>query len=169
MEQAPAVVLEKRNPFKGDEVDALVSVCSNVLSSILVGGLFQLLRSGVSHSILRRLWNQFRISLQDETNYVQATSRKMETLVIVSQTLYSRLLRRVQNWCKNLFFSINFRDDGDGVCCSWRCLSASALCVVCVFWETFSAGICDDAGPCFALSWIISRVSLALLLSIQRV
>ena len=55
IEKTPAVVLGKKNPFLEDEVDALVGVVSNVPSSTLAGGLFDLLRSGGSHRFLRRL------------------------------------------------------------------------------------------------------------------
>ena len=45
----------KKNAFIKDEGDAFVGVVSNVPSSTLVGGLFELLRSGGSHSFLGRL------------------------------------------------------------------------------------------------------------------
>ena len=50
IEETPPVTLGKKNPFKEDEVDALVGIGSNVPSATLVGGLFELLRSGGSHS-----------------------------------------------------------------------------------------------------------------------
>ena len=46
IEKTPAVVLGRKNRFVEDEVDALVGVESNVPSSVLVGGLFELLCSG---------------------------------------------------------------------------------------------------------------------------
>ena len=46
IEKTSAVVLGKKNLFLEDEVDALVGVVSNVPSSTLVGGLFELIRSG---------------------------------------------------------------------------------------------------------------------------
>ena len=55
IEMTPPVVLGKKNAFAEDEIDALVGVESNVPSSTLVGSLFELLRSGGSHSFLRRL------------------------------------------------------------------------------------------------------------------
>ena len=69
IEQTPPVVLGKNNSFKEDEVDALVGVVSNVPSATLLGGLFELLGSGGSHSFLRRLWNQFRVTIPVESTY----------------------------------------------------------------------------------------------------
>ena len=73
IEQTPPVVLGKKNPFKEDEVDALIGVVSNVPSATLAGGLFELLRSGGSHSFLTRLRNQFRVTISVESTYAQAT------------------------------------------------------------------------------------------------
>ena len=87
IEKTPAVVLGKKNPFIEDEVDALVGVVSNVPSSTLVGGLFELLGSGGSHRFLRRLWSQFQAALPVDSSCAQATWSKTETLVIIGQTL----------------------------------------------------------------------------------
>ena len=100
IEMTPPVVLGKKNAFAEDEIDALVGVESNVPSSTLVGSLFELLRSGGSHSFLRRLWNEFRATIPVECNFAQATWSKTETWVILCQTLYPRVLRRVQSICK---------------------------------------------------------------------
>ena len=85
IEKTPAVVLGRKNPFVEDGVDALVGVESNVPSSVLVGGLFELLRSGGSHMFLRRIWNQFRATLPVESNCAQATWSKTESLVILGR------------------------------------------------------------------------------------
>ena len=69
IEMTPPVVLGKKNAFAKDEIDALVGVESNVPSSTMVGSLFELLRSGGSHSFLRRLWNEFRTIFPVECNF----------------------------------------------------------------------------------------------------
>ena len=149
IEETPPVTLGKKNPFREDEVDALVGVVSNVPSATLVGrGLFELLRSGGSHSFLRRLWNQFRATIPVESTYAQATWSKTESLVIVSQTLYPRVLRRVQSWCKDSVFSVSFREEGSGVNCIVRCQVDERVQEVCLLWEHYSTGICDAEIRC---------------------
>ena len=123
IEMTPPVILGKKNAFAEDEIDALVGVESNVPSSTLVGSLFELLRSGGSHSFFRRLWNEFRTTIPVECNFAQATWSKTETLVILCQTLYPRVLRRVQSVCKESYFSVLFREDED----SWRCFIRYAV------------------------------------------
>ena len=150
IEQTPPVVLGKKNPFREDEVDALVGVVSNVPSATLVGGLFELLRSGGSHSFLRRLWNQFRVTIPVESSYAQATWSKTESLVIVCQTLYPRVLRRVYSWCKDSPFSILFREEDEGVCCIVRCCVGSHVREVTLLWEPYSSGICDAEILCLS-------------------
>ena len=98
--ETPPVVLGQKNPFKEDELDTSVGVVSNAPTVTLVRRLFELLCSGGSESILRRLWNQFRATIPVESTYAQATWSKTEPLVIVSQTLYPCVLCRVQSWCK---------------------------------------------------------------------
>ena len=117
-------------------------------------GLFELLRSGSSHSFLRSLWNQFRATIPVESIYSQATWSKTESLVIVSQTLYARILRRAQFWCKISVFSILFCEDGNGVTCIVRCQVDDRVREVCFLWELYSAGICDAEIRC--LSWDLS-------------
>ena len=98
IEATPPVVLGNKNKFVEDEVDALVGVPSNVPPSTLVGCLFELLRSGGSQSFLRRLWNQFRTTLPVDSPYAVASWSKTETLVVLVQTLYPRVLRRLRSW-----------------------------------------------------------------------
>ena len=131
IENTPAVVLGRKNPFVEDEVDALVGVELNVLSSVLVGGLFELLLSGVSHMFLRRIWNQFRATLPLESNCAQATWSKTESLVIFGQTLYPRILRRVQTWIKNSDFSVRVRKHHDRFQFFVYCVSYDALSDLC--------------------------------------
>ena len=131
-------------------MDALVGVVSNVPSATLVGGLFELLRSGGSHSFLRRLWNQFRVTIPVESSYAQATWSKTESLVIVCQTLYPRVLRRVYSWCKDSHFSVLFREEDEGVCCIVRCCVGSHVREVTLLWEPYSSGICDAEILCLS-------------------
>ena len=143
IEKTPAVVLGRKNPFVEDEVDALVGVESNVPSSVLVGGLFELLRSGGSHMFLRRIWNQFRATSPVESNCAQATWSKTESLVILGQTLYPRILRRVQTWIKDSDFSGSLRKHHDGFQFFVYCVSYDSLREICVLWEPELPGLCD--------------------------
>ena len=131
IEKTPAVVLGKKNLFVEDEVDALVGVVSNVPSSTLVGGLFELLRSGGSHRFLRRLWSQFQAALPVGSSCAQATWSKTETLVIVGQTLYPRILRRVQGWVKDAFFSVSLQEVQGGLRFCVHCFSVFCVKFVC--------------------------------------
>ena len=148
IELTPPVVLGPKNAFEEDEVDALVGVVSNVPCSTLVGGLFELLRSGGSHSFLRRLWSQFRTTIPVETSYAQATWSKTESFVILCQTLYPRILRRVQSGCKLSDFSISFRRDDTGVQCYVHFFASDVVREVCVLWEEVSPGLCDAEIKC---------------------
>ena len=73
IEKTPPVFLGKLNIFLEDEVDALVGVPFNVSHTTLVGCLFELLRSGGSQKLLRRLWKQFRIMLPADSPYACVT------------------------------------------------------------------------------------------------
>ena len=92
IEKTPPVTLEKMNKFLEDEVDALVGVPSNVPPTTLVVCLLKLLRSGGSQVFLRRLWNQFRTTLLVKNPYASVTWSKTETVVVLVQTLYPRVL-----------------------------------------------------------------------------
>ena len=106
IEATPPVVLGKKNNFVEDEVDALVGVRSNVPPSTLVCCLFELLRSGGSQGFLRRMWNQFRTTLPVDSPYAVASWSKTETLVVLVQTLYPRVLRRLKSWLGDSPFSL---------------------------------------------------------------
>ena len=144
IEKTPAVVLGKKNPFVEDEVDALVGVVSNVPSSTLVGSLFELLRSGGSHRFLKRLWSQFQATLPVNSSCAQATWSKTETLVIIGQTLYPRILCRIQGWVKDSVFSVSLRDDQDGLRFYVHGFANGTLREVCVLWEPNLPGHCDS-------------------------
>ena len=145
------VVLGKKNAFAEDEINAIVGVESNVPSSTLLGSLFELLRSGGSHSFLRRLLNEFRTTIPMECNFAQATWSKTKTLVILCQTLYPRVLRRVQSVCKESYFGVLFREDGDSWRCSVRYAVADGKREICVLWESIGSGVCDAEIKCLSL------------------
>ena len=127
IEQTPPVVLGKMNKFLENEVDALVGVPSNVPPTTLVGCLFELLRSGGSQVFLRRLWNQFRTTLPVESPYASVTWSKTETLVVLVQTLYPRVLRRVKSWLRDGPFSLALHSSYSGVKCIVRCCPGDSL------------------------------------------
>ena len=102
IEHTPSVVLGQKNTIVEDEVDALVVVVSNVVSSTLVGDLFELLRSGGSHSFRWAFMEPMMTTIPVETSHAQATWGKTESFVILSQTLYPRILRRMQVGCNLL-------------------------------------------------------------------
>ena len=143
IEKTPAVVLGRKYPLVEDEVDDLVGVESNVPSSVLVGGLFELLRSGGSHMFLRRIWNQFRATLPVESNCAQATWSKTESLVILGQTLYPRIFRRVQTCIKGADFSVSVRKHHAGFQFFVYCVYYAALREICVLWEPELPGLFD--------------------------
>ena len=106
IEETPPVVLGRMNKFLEDEVDALVGVPSNVPPTTLVGCLLELLKSGGSQLFLRRPWNQFPTTLPVESPYASVTWSKTETLMVLVQTLYPRVLRRVKSWLGDGPFSL---------------------------------------------------------------
>ena len=127
IEQTPPVALGKMNKFLEDEVDALVGVPSNVPPTTLAGCLFELLRSGGSQVFLRRLWNQFRTTLPVESPYASVTWSKTETLVVLVQTLYPRVLLRVKSWLGDGPFSLALHSSYSGVKCIVRCCPGDSL------------------------------------------
>ena len=121
IELTPPVTLGRMNKFVEDEVDALVGVPSNVPPTTLVGCLFELLKSGGSQVFLRRLWNQFRTTLPVESPYASVSWSKTETLVVIVQTLFPRVLRRVKSWLGDSPFSLALQSSLSGVKCVVRC------------------------------------------------
>ena len=121
IELTPPVTLGRVNKFVEDKVDALVVVPSNVPPTSLVGCLFELLRSGGSQVFLRRLWNQFRTTLPVESPYASVSWSKTETLVVIVQTLFPRVLRRVKSWLGDSPFSLALQSSLSGVKCVVRC------------------------------------------------
>ena len=157
IEATPPVVLGKMNRFIEDEVDALVGVPSNVPPKTLVGCLFELLRSGGSQGFLRRLWNHFRTTLPVESPYASASWSKTETLVVLVQTLYPRVLRRLKSWLGDSPFSLSIQTSHSGVRCIVRCCPGDSLREICLVDEDHGVTPCDAEMQC--LSRVLSLVS----------
>ena len=79
------------------EVDALADVTSNVPPTILIRCLFELLRGHSSQVFLCRLWSQFPTTLPVDSPHASVTWSKTGSLVVLVQTRYPRVLRRL-NW-----------------------------------------------------------------------
>ena len=157
VEEKPSVVLGRMDKFVHDEVDALVSVTSNVPQTTLVGCLFELLGSGGSQVFLRRMWNQFRTILPVESPYALVTWSKTETLVVLIQTLYPRVLRRVKSWLGDGPFSLALQASYSGEMCIVRCCPDDCLREVHLFHEGHGAASCESEMQ--YLSRVLSLVS----------
>ena len=145
------------NKFVEDEVDALVGVPSSVPTTTLVGCLFELLGSGGSQGFLRRLWNQFRTTLPVESPYASASWSKTETLVVLFQTSYPRLLRRLESWLGDSPFSLSMQTSNSGVRCIVRCCPDYSWREICLVDEDHGATPCEAEMQC--LSRVLSLVS----------
>ena len=150
IEETPPVTLGKKNPFVEDEIDSLVGVPSNIPPSTLVGCLFELLRSGGSQGLLRRLWMQFRTTLPVDSVYAQSTWSKTETFVVLTQTLYPRVLRRVKSWAKDYPFAISFKCDFEKIICMLHFCVDGQLKHVVVLWEPQSVDLCGAELRCLS-------------------
>ena len=157
IEKTPPVTLGKMNNFVKDEVDALVGVPSNVPPTTLVGCLFELLRSGGSQMFLRRLWSQFRTTLPVDSPYACVTWSKTETLVVIVQTLYPRVLRRVKSWLGDSPFSLSVQSSFSGVRCTVRCCPDDSLREVCLVEE--DVRVVSSVSEIRCLSYVLSLVS----------
>ena len=157
IEKTPPVVLGRMNKFLEDEVDALVGVPSNVPPTTLVGCLLELLRSGGSQAFLRRLWNQFRTTLPVESPYASVTWSKTETVVVLVQTLYPRVLRRVKSWLGDSSFSLALQSSSSGVKCTVRCCSGDSVREICIVEEDYGTVSIEAYIRC--LSRVLSLVS----------
>ena len=159
IEKTPPVTLGRMNNFLEDELDALVGVPSNVPPTTLVGCLFELLRCGGSQTFLRRLWNQFRTTLPADSPYACVTWSKTETLVVIVQTLYPRVLRRVKSWLGDSPFSLAVQSSFSGVRCTVRCCPDGSLREVCVVEENLRTASCEAEIQCLArvLSLVATR------------
>ena len=92
-----------------------------------------------------------------ECKFAQATLSKTETLVILCQTLYPRVLRRVQPVCKESYFSVLFREDEDNWRCFVRYAVADGMREICVLWKPMGSGVCDAEIKC--LSRVLALLS----------
>ena len=70
--------------------------------------------------------------------------------MVLSQTLYPRILRRVQCGCNNADFSITFREDNNRLQCFVCFLADDVIREVCVLWEEPSPGFCDAKIMCLS-------------------
>ena len=123
----------------------------------LVGCLLELLKSGGSQLFLRPLWNQFRTTLPVESPYASVTWSKTETLVVLVQTLYPRVLRRVKSWLGDGPFSLALQSSYSGVKCIVRCCPDDCLREVHLFEEPHGETSCEAEMRCLAR--VLSLVS----------
>ena len=150
IELTPPVTLGRMNKFVEDEVDALVGLPSNVPPTTLVGCLFELPRSGGTQVFLRRLWNQFRTTLPVESPYASVSWSKTETLVVIVQTLFTRVLRRVKSWLGDSPFSLALQSSLLGVKCVVRCCPDDSVREVCLADVEFGEASCETEIQCIA-------------------
>ena len=68
----------------------------------------------------------------------------------MSQTLYPRILHRVQSGCKNADFSITFRENDNGLRCFVCFFANDVIREVSVVWEEPSPGLCDAEIKCLS-------------------
>ena len=142
------VISGKMNKFVKDEFDALVGVQSNVPPASLVDCLSKLLRSDGSQGFLRHLWNQFRTTLHVDSPYTSALWSKTVTLVVLVQTLYPQLLRRLKSWPGDSPFGVALQTSYSGVKCTVRCCPDDSLSEVCLVDEDHGAAPCETEMQC---------------------
>ena len=130
---------------------------SNVPPTTLVGCLFELLRTGGSQMFLRRLWSQFRRTLPVDSPYACVAWSKTETLVVIVQTLYPRVLRRVKSWLGDSPFSLSVQSSFSGVRFTVRCCPDDSLREVCLVDE--DVGVASGESEIRCLSCVLSLVS----------
>ena len=99
--KTPSVTLGPKYPFDEDAVDGTVGVQSPLPARTLVGCLLELLRTGGSHSLLRRLWALFRSRLGGGV-WSGTSWSNTETLTILGHTLYPRVIRRAVEWIRSV-------------------------------------------------------------------
>ena len=150
IEATPPVNLAKKINFVEDDVNALVGVPSNVPLLTLVGCLFQLLKRGGSQGFLRHFWNQFRTTLPVDSPYAVASWSKTETLVVLVQTLYPRVLRHLTSWLGDSPFGFSLQTSCSVVKFTVRCCPDDSLREVCVVDEDHGAASCEAEMQCVA-------------------
>ena len=106
---------------------------------------------------LRRLWNQIRTTLPVESTYASVTRNKPETLVVLVQTLFPRVLRRIKSWLGDGSSSLALQSSYFGVKCIVRCCPDDCLREVYLFDEDHVAVSCESELQC--VSQVLSLVS----------
>ena len=150
--ETPSVTLGPKYPFDEDAVDGIVGVQSRVPASTLVGCLLELLRTGGSQSLLRRLWALFRSTLGGGT-YSVASWSKTETLTVLGQTLYPRIIRRAMEWiCSTGMFSLKFDYDPVSVRCFVVFWEGDNRRQVCVLWESLREEVVAEHSQSLSLT-----------------
>ena len=75
---------------------------------------------------------------------------KTEILVVLVQTLYPRVLRRVKSWLGDTPLSMALQTSYSGVKCTVRCCPDDSLREVCVVDEDHGAASCEAVMQCIA-------------------
>ena len=93
------VTLGEKYPLEGEAVVVPQTVPGRIPANVLLNSLFELLRSGGSHSFLRRLWVQYRTALGEQSALKDTTLSKTETIVSISWfVLGSHLLGGIEDF-----------------------------------------------------------------------
>ena len=99
---------------------------------------------------LRRLWNQFRTTLPVKSPYASVSWSKTETLVVIVQTLFPRVLRRVKSWLGDSPFSLALQSSLSGVKCVVRCCPDDSVREICLVDVEFGEASCETEIQCLA-------------------
>ena len=78
-----------------------------------------------------------------DSPYAVASWSKAETLVLLVQILYPRVLRRLKSWLGDSPFSLALQTSNPGVKCTVRCCPDDSLHEVCVVDEDHGAVSCE--------------------------
>ena len=135
------------NEFVEDEIDALVGVPSTVPPRTVIGCLFELLGSGGSQVS----WIQFRTTLPVESPSASVSLSKTETLVVIVQTLFPRVLRRVKSWLGDSHFSLALQFSPSGVKCVVRCCPDDSVREICLVDVELGEASCETETQCLSL------------------
>ena len=81
--KTPAVELGPCYQLVEDDCGGLAGVGSRVPVATLIGTLFELLRSGGSHHLVRRVWAQYRLTLSEPSPLWAVSWSKTEVIVSV--------------------------------------------------------------------------------------
>ena len=81
--RGPPVVLGNMYPLPDDELGELAGVESRLPVETMMGTLLELFRSGGNHSLVRRVWAQFRMTLGESSPLRDVSWSKTEIIVSV--------------------------------------------------------------------------------------